>query len=641
MIAAYVRSHVDETLRVLRAYQYALHTRPLLTGSLSVIALVVVLTLAGALPAYAAAAGSTWDTELTDSNGTAMSAYQNLPLDSAPSLTNSTWLQALIASWTWGFSWHSSQVLLKGTQFVLEFEWIEWLSTPLAGLAQLIHGLFVSVGWVPLALTITGLVAGFAMLRGRIAAGFIEICLSAVAVALLATVLSNPTEYLTGPDGGFATVQSWGSQLSARLVSGGDATFSDVLTAPLVDIVTTTPYQHISFGHALAPDCFATLQNALATNPDDGGYIRDEVRRCDEEAAETADTPLFDTIWLALVSNVARFGLFSVTALLCVVLVALVLWTLWDSIRLAVGAFIAVLPGGKAMAMKSAFNMLTGLLSILLAIVLIVVGLKFVVGVLGFLEGRLPFEYQMNFIGLVMVVLAFIAIYVIVRARKISTMLAERAAQAGLGRAELPSSGMAGTAVKALDWTSRLARHAMDLKYASNANKSIPAPPQSSPLTTTAEFSRLQRPPASDLPSGTSPRGRLPLEAGGAAATSPAPPTPHPTGGPEQQQATFSKMPSKPGDAAQPKGAAAKQAARAVAGSAGRIAIAAAVSGPAGAGAQAAREAGSYALNAVASKTRRITVDASGAGTVRPVPATPLGAGRFDISSLPPRRAIG
>lgn len=478
------RDHLGRLLHALRVYRHWLHRRPLLAGAISAAAVVVALQLLVAAPAYAMSAVDAVDVAvLTDSQGVPVEAFASLPLGDGGLLAGmDAGMNRWLATTTWTLSFLTLQLLLTLTAFMLEFQWVDWLATPFVGAVE---GLRTAIGveaWVGAALAVTACVAGVVILSGRLASGATEIFLAALAAALAAGVLANPTLFLTGPNGAIMTVTGWGREVANIVATnqiGGQYALGPALLQPMVDLMFRMPYQAIAFGHDLTGDCSAVLTAALQSDQaSDDGYIRSQVASCDPAAAEHADTANAMHVATTLLTLVSRFFVFLPTAVFVLLLVITVAFTLFDSARLIVGLVIATLPFNKRLAWRAGVGMIFGLVG-LFALLVVQAGYnKFVTAFAAWTYGALGYLLGQGLIVTVCLALVIILVLMVWNIRRRGRELADRLEKLG---ASMPRSEPLPVG-SVVDATRRAIRTASDVAELARRRKPTPAPSETPEL---------------------------------------------------------------------------------------------------------------------------------------------------------------
>ena len=101
-----------------------------------------------------------WLSQTTDAYGVPLDHYQTLPLDRGDLLHSDLMLLAGIMSFIWGLHYSLVTTLLWLLQFLLSFEWVSMIITPIKPLAEQLQALLSGLNWVPFAVTVAGATIG-------------------------------------------------------------------------------------------------------------------------------------------------------------------------------------------------------------------------------------------------------------------------------------------------------------------------------------------------------------------------------------------------------------------------------------------------------------------------------------------------
>jgi hypothetical protein len=392
-------------------------------------------------------------TEMKDTHGVSMVHYVTLPLDRGDawtfgktfwtSITDAIWI-AHITALTW---------MLWQFEFLLSFQWVSWLASPIDVIAKLVHNVVSAIGWIPLALAIAALVCGIAFWTGRMAKSLVEVGVSVAAAVLAVTILANPVATLTGPNGAFSFVEKWGGSIAVSIAGGDDQLsnqdpsttdsskiLTDTITAQLMDLFVRLPAQEIAFGHDLTGKCDDVFTAQMkADNPIDTSSttVRDAVGQCDPSAQDyvTHSGPV-QTITAAVVST----GSFTLTMLgegLALVLMLTVLGALWQALKLIAAVNAAVLPGvARQSFWRSLIGMYVAVLCVGLTVILLSGYLRLIVDAMTAASkalGHTDVVAELLFIDMTVIVLIIGLFYIRHRAKKAGEKVADRLARLGFG----------------------------------------------------------------------------------------------------------------------------------------------------------------------------------------------------------------
>lgn len=354
---------------------------------------VAAMTLAATMPAHAAGPGDPNDQldDVTDSRGIPSEKYVVLPFDRG-GVDNAS---KLISGWYISQGWDVTIFVLKQCiwlfQWTLSFEWIDLITAPAQLLADGIQAAVGGLNIIPLALLVTSIVCGLAIVRGKYASGFIGIGISILFAIAATGVLANPVDALVGEKGMIHTAADWGGEIAVRVTNDGvgptpSDDISDMIDASLsqqlVDIFLRTPAQLISFGKVLEGDCVAVFDNAMKAAPtgDSGSNsVRDAVSQCDPAVAEFIKYPNGQIITLVMVALAMSF-LFALALALVLIMFTTVIFAVYRAISLIWKGLLAVFPtADRSGVWHAVFDMLSALAIVTGSIVFLAAYLRFII----------------------------------------------------------------------------------------------------------------------------------------------------------------------------------------------------------------------------------------------------------------------
>lgn len=391
----------------------------------------------------------------TDGAGLAVGNYAVLPLDRGGwtavdksilgAITDPLWMMHLfVMSWgLWLFD------------FILTFDWVDLIALPFEGIATLIEQFLGRFDWIPIALMITGIIAGFLILGGRLGTGLAEVGI-ALAVTVLAIMLfTNPVKSIYGDGGLLDKAQSVGTQLTAMVTYDNidqidvDATnLSGVVTAPLVDLLIRDPAQSISFGKILDGECVDVFNAAMLDKPPivDQDHVRDEVNKCDESAKEYNENPNFGQVVSVGVILTSSTAVFAIPAVLALLFFMTVFGTLLAGVKAPILAHLAILPYMRRGFFRVAMDIITGIASIVLLCLALAVSLRIIVEMTRYIDrmfeliftnaigyGQFPVARAI-FINLLIIVTLVFLIRLRSQAKKAGRTMADQLSQIGASR---------------------------------------------------------------------------------------------------------------------------------------------------------------------------------------------------------------
>lgn len=478
------------------------------------------------------------DDPVKDSKGVPLYSYSKLPLDYSDALHPGRKLPGMIVDFFWGFNIMAVNWVLRFLDWVLTFQWMSWITTPVEGFADIFKTHLTGLGWVSMALALSALVCVLVMWGGRVGAGMIDMGISVMCAILAAGIFANPITYLTSDDGPLEKVQTWGAELANDFIDDDDADTSDdaeeedeeegdiishAVSGSLSSIFVRRASQEISFGHELEGECNDIFTEQMKKNsPVAGGKdkVRKEVGKCDEQAKNYVTNPSFSQVITTLIIMGGSFGIFGIGTVLALIIIATVVITLWEGCRVMWNVFIAILPGvGRYGLWASIAGMFFSAFSILLFLLLTGAFIRFITDALDKLrEQGLGITQSMGFASFICIALAGLLIYLFVKRQHAANGLASFLSRFGLGPGGTPKSGIgvftkttaAITAFRAL----------------SNRRGPRPSPTRS----TRAED---QEAPAEAMPTPPQPAARNSSQGGGPTGSGAGTPTPSPSpGGP-------------------------------------------------------------------------------------------------------------
>jgi hypothetical protein len=460
MIHTYATAIRDLQNRVRRLHLWCI-LHPRLTAALIVTVGYLIACIALAPPAHAADGTETAQfpllppTPITDSAGVSLTHYITLPLDRG---------QGQFGRWDKGvvgfaidFAWIPSVVVISWVlwlfQWLLGFEWVSWLATPLNSIATLLQTFLGELNWIPFALMVTALAAGIMLMRGRYATGGAEIAVSVVCAVLAGGLLVNPVATITGPGGALEVSQTYGANLAASIVSDDDQigqtavrpadaqnVITTAITGQLVDLFVRQGAQIVVFGKPLTGDCEAVFTDtmSLAKPYDlDSTEVRDKVGDCDPAAKDHVQHPGVHQVITAGSMSMGTLSLLILGIGLALFLFAAILYTLWQAMKSMVAVQVAVLPAlGRAALWKSVFGTYIGAFTLAATVVALAVYLRLLIYLLSF-DAGLNLASQMMIVNLFNTVFLVSLIVARHRAKKAGETLAERLSKIGLGNAKL------------------------------------------------------------------------------------------------------------------------------------------------------------------------------------------------------------
>lgn len=154
-----------------------------------------------------------------DSAGVPLSHYIVLPLDRGDVFT---WGKAIVAApldFIWSGHLGAFAWMIWLCEWIISFQWIDLITVPFGAIANTLQDGLGRIAWIPFALGITAGVAGFAVLAGKKAAGWLDMLVSAFLAVLAVGILANPIATITSAGGALDTARSWGNSLAVAVAT--------------------------------------------------------------------------------------------------------------------------------------------------------------------------------------------------------------------------------------------------------------------------------------------------------------------------------------------------------------------------------------------------------------------------------------
>lgn len=343
--------------------RFWIYRHPKISRISAALAFIALVELMGAQAAFASAPSEITGPGLTmgglkDSQGIPIYQYVELPLDRGDVWTFEKTLISYPIDLVWAGHIFYINLVIAVVTYILSFEWVSILATPIASMADSLQLLMSEIKWIPFALLITAFVTGIAMLKGKTSSALIEFTL-AIVLALLATgVLANPVATLTGPTGAITQAQDWGGKLAISITVPKDeqpqdgskfdakTVLTDSVSSSLVDMFIRQPTQMIAFGKTLDAKCAEKFNTEMKKkNPFNGGNsVRDSVGDCDKEAKDYVQNPNFNQILSTYTISSGSLVLFIFMIVLCCFFVFTVLSAIWSAFKLMIQTLQGILP---------------------------------------------------------------------------------------------------------------------------------------------------------------------------------------------------------------------------------------------------------------------------------------------------------
>lgn len=279
--------------------------------------------------------------------------------------------------------------------WVLKFDWLDLLLTPVAAIGDASSVMVDRLGVIPTFAMAAALFAGFMMFRGRHTTFVYDLMLAALLAALATGAMSDPVEKIGGQNGYVVKARDAGMEFAAGLGNGGntngnvDSNIEQIQT-DMADTLLRQPTQMINFGRVIDADkeggqaCIDEWdkghQNIKGNDVD---TIKDNVAKCGDAGKAMkswADNPgvnmLFVAVMFAFSQTVINL-LFLLFGILVMVAVGL---ALYSSVMLIWTIVLGILPGETRGALWN------NVAALAVSLILITVSIAFLAGYLQFIQ---------------------------------------------------------------------------------------------------------------------------------------------------------------------------------------------------------------------------------------------------------------
>ncbi len=386
--------------------------------------------------------------EIKDSSGISVWKYE-LSLDGGSIVTSPG---KLLWSSLTGLIWEAYRACVAISiwliDWVLSFDWLDTISSPMMSLGQNLTVIVDKFGLVPTLLTITAIASVLWMARGRWVLGIFELFLSLVIASLAVGALSNPIGLVAGPDGMLIQARDFGLAVSSGLVNDGDTSGSaedmrkDV-SATLADTFIRQPTQMINFGRVVdGTDCEKDWAEAVKDGPyGEDDDLRVAMGECDDAMKTVADNPNSAMVISAGVLFPAAFIVLVFAAILAGTVLVAGMQALYRGLKLIVDLVLGLLPGSaRGSLWMSVADLVMALVTVVFSVVFLTAYLLLIQAV--FVDGETARMQTFFFVDILLVV----GIIVYWRGRAKIKVAADRLAQAlatrpGGGSSSLPARG--------------------------------------------------------------------------------------------------------------------------------------------------------------------------------------------------------
>ena len=254
--------------------------------------------------------------------------------------------------------------------FVLQFKQLDLLKAPAEAVSASVQNVTGQIGIVTMMVTLSVVVSGVWLFRGRSGAAAGEIFTTAVIAALIGGALANPVGVLTGPDGALPAARDFGVQVSAQLVGGASYAgtgaslpspqtadqLRQTIDAKVLDSLIRTPHQLVNYGQVMdrtkPASCVDAYNQALGVIDDAG---RDAVGvACGKETLDASSNTAAVQLGVMIVSTAGGFFFILVLALALALLIFTAL-ALWEASKFLLVLIQSLIPGSSRAAMFISF----------------------------------------------------------------------------------------------------------------------------------------------------------------------------------------------------------------------------------------------------------------------------------------------
>lgn len=327
----------------------------ILTGWL----LLLFVRVQGAAAAPVAASGNMGQTppalswiDLKDSRGISMWNFE-MSLDRGGITSPDKFFWAAITDACWGAYRSWCALALWFLDWVMSFTWVSTIASPLLAVGDAMQQIVTNLGLVPTFLTLTALLAGLWMLKGRHTTAIWEVGIACVIAALASGVFAQPVQMIAGSDGYIVKANQVGQELAAALATGEASGKSpeqlrQEQTGQLVDTFVRQPTQMINFGQVLdGTVCEGAYNDIVAGGPyGNDADIRDAIADCDKGLGDYAAKPSASMALGSIVFFPAAFVILAMCLILGGSVIAAAVWAMFQSLKAIVTFVTGLLPGG-------------------------------------------------------------------------------------------------------------------------------------------------------------------------------------------------------------------------------------------------------------------------------------------------------
>ena len=156
--------------------------------------------------------------DLKDSRGISIWNFE-MSLDRGGITSPDKFFWASITDACWGAYRSWCALSLWFLDWVLSFTWVQTIAAPLLSVGNAMQQVVTRLGLVPTFLTLTALLAGLWMLKGRHTTAIWEVGIACVIAALASGVFAQPVQMIAGQNGYIVKANQTGQELAAALAT--------------------------------------------------------------------------------------------------------------------------------------------------------------------------------------------------------------------------------------------------------------------------------------------------------------------------------------------------------------------------------------------------------------------------------------
>ena len=290
--------------------------------------------------------------ELTDTRGISLWNFE-MSLDRGSPITPMKSFWAVIVDQCWGIYRSFCALALWFIDWVTSLTWMDFFAAPLLTIGDAMQSVLSGLGLVPTFMTLSVLMAGIWMIRGRTSTAVYEVAIACVVAALAAGVFAHPVRMVAGPDGLIVNAAQIGQGFAAELATGGaEGKTAEQLrrdqTGKLVDVFIRQPTQMMNFGRVLdGTKCESAYNDVVKDGPyGNDSDIRDKVADCDKGLGEYAANPSASMAIGAFMFMPAAFVVLLFGGALGGAVIAAGVGAMYQSMKAIVTLITGLLPGG-------------------------------------------------------------------------------------------------------------------------------------------------------------------------------------------------------------------------------------------------------------------------------------------------------